>query len=224
MSVERYSYPCPTPSAARGLLDAIYWHPQFRHEVTRIELLSVPQWIALRRNEVKERVNASAVDKWMAGKEPASPILADADKTITGSDERGRTQRQTMALVRPHVRITSRIRPWPEFASMQAKFDEVFDRRMRRGQCFHQPAMGQREMVAFFEDPQALAKPRQPVPITQDLGLMTYDIFDLSRPGSATDRPAISVFRAKIVDGVLEVPPYESDAVLKQPSDDAGEG
>ena len=211
-SVERYSYPCPTPSAVRGLFDAIYWHPQFRWEATKIELLSVPQWIALRRNEVKERANTRAIDRWMAGKEQPEPIWADADKSLTGSDERGRTQRQTMALVRPRVRVSARIRPWPKFAGQRAKFDEVFDRRMRRGQCFHQPALGQREMVAFFGPPSE----RPPLPISQDLGLMTYDIFDLSRPGTSTDRPAISLFRAKIVDGVLAVPPYESDEVLKQ--------
>ena len=212
MSVERYSYPAPPPSACRGLLDAIYWHPQFRWEPLKCELLFLPQWIALRRNEVKERANANAVEKWMDGKAEPEPILADADKSITGSDEKGRTQRQTMALSRPHIRVHARVRPWKGHERDRAKFDTMLERRMSRGQCFHQPCFGQREMVAFFGP----ATDASVIPLTQDLGLMTYDIFDLSSPQTCSAKPAISLFRAKVVNGVIEYPPYESDAVLKQ--------
>ncbi|WP_404304570.1 type I-C CRISPR-associated protein Cas5c [Neorhodopirellula lusitana] len=210
-SVERFSYPIPPPSGCRGLLDAIYFHPEFRWEIQRVESLSFPQWIALRRNEVKERVNLDAVKKWIDAGDQPEPILADADKSMTGSDERGRTQRQTMALVRPHFRIHAVIRPWPEYKKCQKKFDEVFSRRMKRGQCFHQPAMGQREFVAYFSP----ATDKAPVPYSQDLGLMVYDTFDQSRPGTKYDGPCISLFQAKMVEGVVEIPTYESKEVLK---------
>ena len=67
MKVERYSYPCPTPSA-RGVFEAIYFKPQFYWQVSRIEMLSSPALIALRRNEVKEKLNAAAAQNWMSGK------------------------------------------------------------------------------------------------------------------------------------------------------------
>lgn len=84
MKVERYSYPCPTPSAARGIFEAIYFKPQFYWQVDRIELLAIPKYIPLRRNEVKDKIGVPAVKKWMAGKEQPQPIFADADESITG--------------------------------------------------------------------------------------------------------------------------------------------
>jgi len=102
--VERYSYPCPTPSAARGVFEAIYFKPQFYWQVTRIEMLTMPSLIALRRNEVKDKASTAAVQKWMTGTAPAEPLFADADASLTGSDQKGRTQRQTMALRNPRFR------------------------------------------------------------------------------------------------------------------------
>lgn len=105
MKVERYSYPVITPSAARGIFDAIYWdgrrekegrefvmRPYFHWQITRIEVLEVPRYIALRRNEVKGRVPATAtLNKWMKGTRLPEPLWADGDDETTG-----RTQRQTM--------------------------------------------------------------------------------------------------------------------------------
>jgi len=213
MKVERWSYPLPTPSAARGIFDAIYFHrPQFRWEVIRIEMLKPPRYLALRRNEVKETVNTNAVFNWMAGAAEPKPILADADKSMTGSDERGRTQRQTMALVDVRYRLSARIRPWPDHQARQREFDDQFERRLKSGKCFQQPYLGCREFVAFFgpADPAV-----QPISHDQDLGFIPYDIFDLSRLNDSHARPSISVFRAEVRGGVLDVPPYDDPKVLK---------
>jgi CRISPR-associated protein Cas5d len=209
-SVERLSYPIPTHSAARNMLDAIYFHPQFRWCVHRVEVLRVPQWIALRRNEVKERINVGAIERYMDG-QPVEPIMADMDKSITGSDEKGRTQRQTMALRNPRYRIHASIEPWPEYRSIQKKFNDIFERRLKSGQCYHQPYFGQREFVAFF----GLPSEQKPIPLSEDFGLMVYDTFDQSFEGTSTTPAAISLFRANMIDGVVDYPAYESDEVLK---------
>lgn len=216
LSVERYSYPCPTPSAARNLFDGIYLKPeQFRWQVRRIEILKPVAYVALRRNEVKETVNVAAVEKWMRG-EPVSPILADADKAMTGSDERGRTQRQTMALRDVRYRLHAEIVPWPGHERDLESLNKQFERRARHGKCFHQPYLGCREFVAYFRLADECEDRPKPVAFSQDLGWMLYDVFDLSRPQPAgSAKPSVSVFRAKIEDGVLDVPAYDDPTVKK---------
>lgn len=213
LKVERLSYPCITPSAARGVFDAIYAKPiEFRWQVTRIELLEPPSFVALRRNETKEKVNLTAVSSWLAGKSEVEPIYADGDRELLGTDEKGRTQRQTIALRNPSYRMTAEIRPWPGFEDRQAALEAQFVRRAEKGKCFYQPYLGCREFVAFFQ----LAKNEKvPIDLDLDIGLMLFDVFDLSRPGSNSDRPAISLFRAAIRGGVLEVPDYADPAVLR---------
>lgn len=213
LKVERWSYPLPTPSAARGIFDSIYFHnPQFQWEIAKIEILKPQRYLALRRNEVKETINTKEVASWMAGAAEPRPILADADKSMTGSDERGRTQRQTMALVDVRYRLSARIRPWPDHQTRQREFDDQFERRLRSGKCFQQPYLGCREFVAFFG---AADSDARPIEHDQDLGFMVYDVFDLSRINESQSRPFISVFHAKVRGGVLEVPPYGDPRVLK---------
>ena len=90
LKVERFSYPVITPSAARGIFDAIYAKPvEFRWAITAVEVLRPPAFIALRRNEVKEKVNVNSVFDWMSGKRPPEPLWADADRELAGTDEKG---------------------------------------------------------------------------------------------------------------------------------------
>lgn len=232
MKVERYSYPCPTPSAARGALEAIYFKPQFFWQVRRIELLAPPSYIALRRNEVKDKLNATAAGRWMAGKEAPEPIWADADKGLLGTDQKGRTQRQTMALRDPRFRVTAQIVPRPGHEAKQKSFDEQFVRRASQGKCFQQPYLGCREFVAFFRYVPALDDEPEPCDYSQDLGWMLYDTFDLHTDNHAplVDKrdpsqrkpggwkkiaPSVSVFRARVEHGVLEVPAFDSPEVRK---------
>jgi len=215
MKVERYSYPCPTPSAARGIFEAVYFKPQFRWQVDRIEILSEIAYIGLRRNETKEKISEAEVKKWMRGRAAPKPILADGDPDLTGSAGKGRTQRQTMALRNPRFRITAHIVPRPGCEEQQAAYDAQFVRRASLGKCFYQPAFGCREFAAFFKwipEGEASQPPRDH---TEDLGWMVYDVFDLDRVNDHSAPPFITLFRAKIEHGVLEVPPYDSPEVRK---------
>lgn len=228
MKVERYSYPCPTPSAARGVFEAIYFKPAIRWQVTRIELLHQPSYIALRRNEVKEKASVNAIKKWMKGTAEPEPIWADGDKALLGSDQKGRTQRQTMALREPRFRLTARLETHRGADRPLQAYDDQFVRRARQGKCFQQPYLGCREFVCFFRYVESLEGEPEPVPYSQDLGFMLYDVFDLATQNAGraeqehankkkrrVNQAAISVFQANIKNGVLEVPPYDSEAVLK---------
>lgn len=217
---ERFSYPVITPSAARGIFDAIFLKPPvFRWAISRVAVLAEPSYIALRRNEVKEKVNVNAVNRWVAGKDEPEPLWADGDRELTRSDEKGRTQRQTLALRAPRYRISAHISPWPGHEDQLVALQRQFERRASQGKCFHQPYLGCREFPAYFEllEPGADGGPTADVNL--DLGYMIYDVFDLSRPGSADDAPAISLFPALIEGGVLEVPPWDDPGVLKVPQE-----
>lgn len=220
MKVERFSYPVITPSAARGIFDAIYWdgkregsriRPYFHWQITRVEVLEMPRYIALRRNEVKGIVPGTAkLNKWIAGTETPEPLWADGNDETTG-----RTQRQTMALKNVRYRLHARI--VPKSGNDPSKLNACFVRRAKHGKCFQQPYFGCREFPAFFEyieDPQA--QPAIPISETKNYGLMLYDVFDLSREViDDKDKPSISLFEAKLLNGVMEVPAYSDSAVKK---------
>lgn len=211
LKVERFSYPVITPSAARGIFDAILVKPkEFRWQVTQIEILKPIAYIALRRNEVKGRISTDSVKAWMRGIAPVQPLLADDEK-----DDQGRTQRQTMALRDVHYRLHAHIVPWPGFESRVSAFDEQFRRRAASGKCYYQPYLGCREFPAWFELRLEDDDGPPPVPVDLDLGLMLYDVFDLSRPGGPYDKPYITVFPARVEGGIMKVPPFESPEVCK---------
>lgn len=222
LKVERFSYPVITPSAARGIFDAIFCKPnrdptkaEFRWQIKRIEILRPPQYIALRRNEVKEKISVDRVSSWMTGKELPEPIWADGTKEMLGTDMKGRTQRQTLALKDVRYRLHAEIRPHPAFADRLRGLEAQFQRRARGGKCFYQPYFGCREFPAYFELVEPDEPLAKPVSIDLDIGLMVYDTFDLSTPDDAWARPCISVFQAVIKGGILEVPDYDSHDVLK---------
>lgn len=230
MKVERFSYPVITPSAARGIFDAIYWdgrrerqgrestmRPYFHWQITRIEVLEIPRYIALRRNEVKDRVPADrTIKSWMEGREEPEPLWADGGKDELGTDQKGRTQRQTMALKNVRYRLTAQIVPKSGFIDDYGKFNASFERRAKQGKCFHQPYFGCREFPAFFEYVDATVGTQSPAALNQHLGFMLYDVFDLGKDVVRdNDKPFITLFDAYIRNGVLEVPPFDSAAVRK---------
>jgi CRISPR-associated protein Cas5d len=222
--VERFSYPVITPSAARAIFDAIYCKPnknptkaEFRWQVTKVEVMNELRYIALRRNEVKGKApSSSMILSWAAGKRMPEPMFADGTKDILGTDQKGRTQRQTMALRDVRYRLHAEIRPWPGHEDRIQGMEAQFRRRALNGKCIYQPYLGCREFPAFFELVEPDSQLTDPAPISMDIGLMLYDIFDLSRPGHDTDDPKISLFRAKIENGVMVIPDYSNDnEVLK---------
>ncbi len=214
LKVERFSYPVITPSAARGIYDAIFCKPsanpeqaEFRWQITQVEILSPPRYIALRRNEVEEKISVNNVGRWIRNGEQPVPLFADADSQ--------RTQRQTMALKNARYRLHATIVPWPRFRDRLQGLEAQFRRRAARGQCFYQPYMGHREFPAFFELVEVGVKVSSPIAWSADLGVMLYDVFDQSHPGTSQSRPFITLFQAAVKDGVLTVPEYASEAVLK---------
>jgi CRISPR-associated protein Cas5d len=225
MKVERFSYPVITPSAARGIFDAIYWdgirdrdgkrdiiRPYFFWQIKRIEVLEMPRFIALRRNEVKGVVpGATILNKWMRGEQAPEPLWAD------GADENtGRTQRQTMALKNVRYRITARIEARPSHRGELGKLNQTFIRRATHGKCFQQPYFGCREFPAFFEYVERGAPGATPAPLDQHLGWMLYDVFDLANPSPGLDgKPFISVYDVSVKGGVIDVPDFGDDAVRK---------
>ena len=223
MKVERYSYPVITPSAARGIFDAIYFKKGygFYWQIEQIEILQAPQYIALRRNEVKDKApSPTTIQQWMQGKKPPQPLWADGTKSEVG-DKKGRTQRQTMAL----KNVTYRIQAHMCFRDQKqnpATMDAQFERRAKRGQCFYQPFLGCREFPAWFELLSDPTGEQNPVELDIDLGWMLYDVFDLGQNNTDTSKPAISVFHAFVQQGVLAVPPYGSNAVQKSGEEYAG--
>lgn len=207
MKVERVSYPVITPSAARGLLEAILYKPQFRWRVHRIAVRRPVRFLAFRRNEVKSKA---------AARNP-QPILAEAD----------RTQRNTLALrdvdyvIEASLELTSlanlpRRKPpgedEPPGDDNLGKYYGMARRRIENGQCFSQPCFGCREFPAHFEpaDSTAMQVTAGQNPDT-DLGLMLYDVFDLDAPysgGKAQARPQVTFFRARLENGLLNVPTW----------------
>lgn len=187
--VERLTYPVPTPSAARGILSSIYAKPkEFHYEVRRIEVLNPIRYISFKRNEVKVKV---------------------LDTPISTEDER--TQRQTVALQDVRYRITAQIIPHEGFSA--ASLYEQAMRRIRGGKCFHQPCLGLREFVAYFEESDGT---REPIADSMDLGWMVYDVFDLhDHSVSKKAKPKLSLFHAVMNHGVIEVPPYDSPEIMR---------
>jgi CRISPR-associated protein Cas5d len=187
---ERVSYEVLTPSAARGILEAILWKPAIQWHIRRIMLLKPVRLIQFKRNEVNSRLSVRNASQAMKSGEPWD-YYADED----------RAQRNTVALrdvdfaIEAEMRMTSR----RGLDDNPAKFDEMFRRRLQRGQCHMQPYLGCREFPCSFE-PYTGDPP--PIPESRDLGIMLHDLkFD-----SATNTPVF--FIAELVNGVISVPEW----------------
>lgn len=209
LKVERFSYPVITPSAARGIFDAIYCKPvEFRWQITLVEILKPVQYIALRRNEMKGRLAEATVLKWARGTVPIEPMWADGDEEFNG-----RTQRQTMALKDVRYRLHAQMLPWQ--GSPVGKINSEFRRRANAGKCFAQPSFGLREFPAYFEVVNEATAPAAPISWDADLGWVLYDVFDLSRQGASHCAPHVSIFRAVVRNGCMVVPMFSSPEVRK---------
>jgi CRISPR-associated protein Cas5d len=190
MKVERVSYDVMTPSAARGVLEAVLWKPQMQWIVERIDVLKPIRKASVRRNEVGQKASVDNLMSVMAGRsarlgidiedvrqQRASVILRDVDYLVHG-----------------RIALTERSGPDDSIG----KYVEMFRRRAAVGQCFHRPYLGTREFAAEF----VLVDGGGPVPIPDDhdLGWMLYDI-DYSGP-----KPMPLFFEARLVAGSLAVP------------------
>ena len=215
MKVERFSYPVITPSAARGIFDAIYWKRSygFYWQIEKVDILSPPRYIALRRNEVKGNISIQDASKWMKSRiEIEEPFLADDME----NELKGRTQRQTMALKDIHYKLYAHMQFRNGEANIQGH-DAQFLRLAGHGKCFYQPFFGCREFPAYFElfEREEMESNKTVNNYTADIGTMLYDTFDLRKPNDEYSPQFISVFHSIVQGGVMKVPPYESEEVLK---------
>jgi CRISPR-associated protein Cas5d len=192
---ERVSYEVITPSAARGVLEAILWKPAIQWHIRKILVLSPPRYIQLKRNEVTRRASVSIIQ--------TAACLGEMVDYFADED---RAQRNTLALrdvdyaVEAEFRMTARA----GVDDNPRKFDEMFRRRLDRGQFFMQPYLGCREFPAIVEPYRG-----DPLPIeseSRELGFMLRDV----KYGALGNQPVF--FRARIACGVIEVPEWTARA------------
>ena len=200
MKVERVSYDVITPSAARGILEAIHWKPAICWVVDRIRVLKPIRFESIRRNEVGHKIRASnAAQAMRAGSIEDLRLFVEDDR-----QQRAATVLRDVAyVIEAHFERTRRAGP----DDTEGKHLEMFNRRAAQGQCFHQPCLGTREFAAAF----ALHHGTAPAPDAsligeRDLGWMLHDIdFAAGR----TPR----FFKAVMRNGVIDVPPFSSAEV-----------
>jgi len=197
MKVERVSYDVMTPSAARGILEAIYWKPAITWVIDRIHVLNPIRFDNIRRNELAGKLPVGTIKKAM--KDGCSPVEVFI--------EDNRQQRAAMVLRNVNYVIEAHFRFNSNEDNNPAKHKEIFDRRARKGQCFHRPYLGCREFAAHFE----LIEDgiiQSELTGKQDLGWMLHDM-DFNNNMEA------KFFRTTMTDGVIEVPPFDGKEVKK---------
>jgi len=188
LKAERVSYQVPTPSAARGILEAVLWKPAITWHVKKIHVLNPIHFTAFRRNEVNNK----------APRPNASVIMNGGTIKHYFADE-DRAQRNTVALRDVDYVIEARFSMTSKAGKEDnvQKFVEMFSRRVEKGQHFHQPYFGCRELIA---DVLSADGARPPIADSRDLGIMLWDI----RYSAEGNTPLW--FRAELKKGVLEVP------------------
>lgn len=205
------SYEVMTPSAARGILSAIYWKPQFEWVIDRIRVLAPIRFTQIRRNELSNKVVVPSVDV-MTGRKSAVLGCAIEDNRQQRS---ATVLRNVSYVIEAHVRVLEE----DEHINSVAKHLEIFKRRVATGQCFHQPYFGNREFPVMFEPmPEGAVLP-DTLPSEQrnkTLGLMLHDLVYTpdAKNGKIicahTGRKLTATphfFFAELRDGVLTVPP-----------------
>ncbi|WP_285901904.1 type I-C CRISPR-associated protein Cas5c [Frankia sp. AiPs1] len=179
LRVERVTYPVLTPTAAVGILESIFWKPEFHWVPVKIEVLKPINQFTLRRNETHDL-----------------PSLADAAGGLRRVDTVGhRDQRNAVCLKEVAYRIHAQVELAAHATKPTAAYRDQFRRRVARGSCFQQPSMGTREFPAYFGPPDETP----PIDVTEDLGRMLLRIHHGSPPVS-------EFFDARLASGVVHIP------------------
>lgn len=202
MKVERVSYDMITPSAARGLIESIYWHPGIRWVVDSIHALNPIQFTSIRRNEVKSTISARS----------AKTVMERGRGELYLATSQDIQQRASLLLRNVRYVIEAHFDIIPEKIAAgdnPGKFQDIVTRRIAKGQFYHQPCFGCREFPANFKHCQEIPPCPDELRGERDLGFMLYDM-DYTDPEDI--RPLF--FRAVLHDGVLHVPPRDSGEVI----------
>lgn len=202
MKVERVSYDVMTPSAARGLIEAIYWHPGLRWYIDRIHICTPIQFTNLRRNEVKSTISARSVRSVMERKKGSLYLNTSEDI----QQRAALLLKNVRYVIEAHFELTEKAAP----GDNAGKFQDIVKRRILKGQFYHQPYFGCREFPAHF----CLCEAIPPCPAElkgeRDLGWMLYDM-DYTNPKNISPL----FFRGILRDGMLEIPPWNSEEVRR---------
>jgi CRISPR-associated protein Cas5d len=232
MKVERVSYDIITPSAARAVLEAIYWKPQIRWVIDRIHVLKPIQFTNLRRNEISAIIPANAISAAMKAGKGTGQLGIFIDQIDVKGGPKYRQQRATTLLrhvayvIEAHFEVIDlrfdKSGPEMERHACEGKHLDMFTRRARGGQCFHQPYFGCREFPAAFR----LIEADEPLPASElpaeqrqrRLGWMLHDIAFLPATSKHKDsfltgrgdrvRTEPRFFEAKMENGIVTVPPF----------------
>lgn len=202
MKVERVSYDVITPSAARGILEAIHWKPAIRWHIDKIQVLKPIRFESIRRNEVGGKLSAATVKKHMKlGNTAGLVSYVDQDR-----QQRAATVLRDVAyVIEAHFTLTSSA----DETDSEGKHLDIFNRRARKGQYFHAPCLGVREFPANFElveDDAQTPEMDKALQGEKDLGWMLHD-FDFGKEVTP------HYFRAEMKDGLIEVPPFKAEEV-----------
>lgn len=202
MKVERVSYDIMTPSAARGLLESIFWHPGLRWHIDRIHVCAPIRFTNVRRNEVKAVASART----------ARTVMERGKGELYLVTSENIQQRASLLLqdvhyvIEAHFDMTDRAAP----SDNPGKFQDIMKRRIQKGQFYSQPYFGCREFPAHFKSCEEVPPcPDELAGKTIDLGYMLWDM-DYSNPENITPL----FFRAALKNGVLEVPDRDSGEVI----------
>ncbi|MES1939673.1 CRISPR-associated protein Cas5d [Salinisphaera sp. T5B8] len=197
LKTERFSYDVITPSAARGILEAIHWKPAIRWCIDRIHVLKPIRFESIRRNEVAGKTPKGHISKAMKnGRTDELRYYVDTNRQQRAST----ILRDVGYVIEAHFEFTARA----DNSDSAGKHLDIFNRRARQGQCFHMPCLGTREFPAAFElieSDDAMPEVDAALAGERQFGLMLHDI-DFAN--GKTPR----FFRASMVDGVIEVPPF----------------
>ena len=199
MKVERVSYDVMTPSAARGLLEAIYWHPGMRWVIDKIHVCAPIRFTNIRRNEVKDTVSARKAKTVM---EKGGELFLAAPESI--QQRAALVLRDVHYVIDAHFEMTGKAAP----GDNPGKFQDIMRRRLEKGQAYHQPCFGVREFPAQFRPCPQLPPCPEELLGEKGLGWMLLDM-DYTDPENITPH----FFRAVLRDGVLDVPPLHSEEV-----------
>ena len=199
MKTERVSYDVMTPSAARGLLESIYWHPGLKWIVDRIRVCSPIRFTNIRRNEVKDTISARKVRTAMEKGE--GELYLSTQESVQRA---AMVLRDVRYVIDAHFEMTERAAP----GDNPGKFQDIVRRRLERGQFYSMPYLGTREFPAHFRCAGETPVCPDELKGTRDLGWMLWDM-DYRDPENITPK----FFRASLVDGVMTVPPPGSREV-----------
>ena len=200
MKVERVSYDVMTPSAARGLIEAIYWHPGMRYVIDRIRVCAPIRFTNIRRNEVMNVVSAKNVKQLM---EHGGDSYIASPESI--QQRAAMVLRDVRYVIEAHFVMTEKA----SHADNSGKFQDILTRRIEKGRFFHQPCFGVREFPAHFAKCEITPECPEELRGTKDLGWMLLDL-DYSDPRDIKPK----FFRAELKDGVLTVPQWNSEGVM----------